>query len=105
MALRTIDCNVLPFQREFCLRVIEMRTHRLQRNLLPPAGVVAGGASLREAATVRILVAVRTLIEWNARVLRLSVRSIRVTLRALHLRVHASKRIPRLRVIELAHVH
>ncbi len=105
MALRAIDCNVLPFQREFRLRVIEMRAHRLQRNLLPSAGAVAGGASLREAATVRILVAIRTLIEWNARVLRLSIRSIRMTLRALHLRVHASKRIARLRVIELAHVH
>ena len=44
-------------------------------------------AALRESAVMRILVAVGTLIKWNADVLRLSVGSVGVALGALHLQV------------------
>ena len=46
-----------------------------------------GLAALREASVMRILVAVRTLVEGNAHVLRLAVRSVDVALRALNLRM------------------
>ncbi len=73
MALRAIDADVLAFQRELGLRVIEALAHRLQRNLLPSARAVAGLATLREAAVVRILVAIGTLVERDAGVLRLAI--------------------------------
>lgn len=47
-------------------------------------------AALRETAVMRILMAVGTLIERNAYVLRLSVGSIGVALGALHLQVQPS---------------
>lgn len=50
---------------------------------------------------VRILVAVRALIEWNANVLRFAVCSVDVAFGALHLRVQAGQRISCLRMIEL----
>ena len=48
--------------------------------------------------------AVGTLIEWNAYVLRLTVCAIGVALGALHLEVQPSQRVACLGVIELAHV-
>ena len=95
---------MLAFERKFCFGVVEALVHGLQRNLLPALGAVAGLAALREAAVMRILVAVRALVEWNADVLRLAVRSVGVALRALHLRMQPGQRIARLRVIELADV-
>ena len=53
---------------------------------------------------MRILMAVGTLIEWNAYVPRLSVWPVAVALGALHLQVQSRQRIARLGVIELAHV-
>lgn len=53
---------------------------------------------------MRILVAVRTLIEWNADILRLAVCSRGVALGALHLQVHSRQWIAGLGVIELAYV-
>ena len=50
---------------------------------------------------VRILVAIGALGERNADVLRLAVRTVRVALRALHLRMKAGQGIAGLRVIEL----
>lgn len=58
MALGTIDRSMLPFKRELRLGVIEMRAHCLQRDLLPTAGAVAGGTTLRETAVMRIFVAI-----------------------------------------------
>ncbi len=104
MTLRAIDTRMLAFQRILRLRVIEPPVHRLQRNFLPPAGVVARLAALRKAAMVRILVAVRALIERNAHILRLAVGAVGVALRALHLRVQSGQRIARFRVIELLNV-
>ena len=48
--------------------------------------------------------AVGTLVEWNANVLRLAVCPIGVALGALHLQVEPSQRVACLGVIELAHV-
>lgn len=104
MALSAVDTRVLSFQRKLRFRVIEALIHRLQGNLLPPAGVVTGLTSLRETAVVGILMAVGTLIEWNAYVLRLPVWPIGVALRALHLQVQARQRVACLGMIELAHV-
>lgn len=51
---------------------------------------------------MRVLVAVAALVKRNAEVLGLSVRTIRMALRALHLGMQPSQRITRLRVVELA---
>ena len=66
---------------------------------------MASLANLRESAAMRILVAIRTLIEYDAGVLRLPIRAIGVALCALHLRVHASQRITCFGMIELADAH
>lgn len=89
MALGTIDRSMLPFERELRLRVIEMRSHSLQRDLFPTACAVAGRTSLRKTAVMRIFVAIGTLVEWNSRILRLAIGATGMTLRALHLSVHS----------------
>lgn len=58
VALGAVHADMLPLQRELCFRVIEELVHRLQRNLLPTARVVAGLATLRKARLMRISVAV-----------------------------------------------
>ena len=87
VALSAVHTHMLPLQRKLRLGVIKALVDCLQRNLFPAAGVVTGLATLGEAAVMRILVAVGTLIEWNADVLRLSVGSVGVALGALHLQV------------------
>jgi len=52
---------------------------------------VAGLAALREAAVMRILVAVRALVERDANVLRLTIRTVNVALGALHLRMKSGQ--------------
>lgn len=104
VALGAIDFEVLAFERIFRFGVIEFLADALQRNLLPTGSGVAGGASLRETAVVRILVAVGAEIERDAHVPRLAIRPVRVTLLAFHLRVQSGQRIARLAVIELADV-
>ena len=81
--------------------MIKALVHTLQRNLLPTDSAVAGLARLREAAVVRILVAIDALFERNARILGLAVGSVGVALGALYLRMEAGKRITGLTVIEL----
>jgi len=102
VALRTINRRVFAFQRIFRLGVIEAFVHGLQRNLLPPRGAMTGRTSLRETPVVRILVAVGALVEGDTHVLRLTIGSVGMALRALHLSVQPSQRIPGLRVIELS---
>ena len=63
VALRAIHADVLSQQRKLRLRVVKVLVTLPERNLLPTARVVAGLATLREAAAVRILVAIRALIE------------------------------------------
>src|SRR3954469_7604824 len=65
---------------------------------------MAGLASLREAALVRIVMAIGAFAEWQSGETRLVVRPRRVTLGAGDLRVHSGQRITRLRVIKLADV-
>ena len=59
-------------------------------------------ATLRETSLVRILVAIGTLVEGDACISWLIVRSRRMALGALNLSVESGQRITRLRVIELA---
>lgn len=87
VALRAIYRRVLSFQRELRPGMIKALTHLLQGDFLPPGGVVTRLAALRETAMVRILVAIGTLRKRDTAVLRLTVRSARVALRTLHLRV------------------
>lgn len=89
VALRAIDRGMLSFQRKLCFGVIEALIHVLQRDFLPATGVVTRLTGLRETAVMRVLVAVGALVEWDADVLRLALRSVDVALRALHLRVQA----------------
>lgn len=105
MALEALNSRVLAFQWKLRLRMVEVLIQRLRGNLLPPACVVAGLAGLRcEASAVGIFVAVRALIEGNARILRLAVTPRRMALRALYLRVQSRQRITRLGMIELLDV-
>lgn len=104
MALAAIDGGVFSEQRKLGLGVVEALVDRLQVDLLPSGGVVAGLAALREAAMMRVLVAVGALVERYANILRLSVGPVGVALGALHLRVQTGQRVTGLGVIELAHV-
>ena len=70
--------------------MVEAFVYGLQGDLLPSAGVVTGLATLWEAAMVRIFVTIGTLIERDAHVLRLAIGTVRMTLRALHLRMQSS---------------
>src|SRR5579864_962122 len=101
VALFATDSRVFAFQRVLGFRVIEILAERLLRDSLPTRGTMARGTCLGEAAVVRVLVAIGTQVEWNARVPRLAIRSVRVALGALHLGVETGQRIARLRVIEL----
>jgi len=84
--------------------MVEFLADALKRDLLPSRGRVAGGASLREAAVMRILVAVGAQIKGNADVLRFAIGTVGVALGALHLRVKAGQRITCLAVIKLPDV-
>ena len=105
VALGAIDGGVLALERVLGLGVVEALVDGLQVDPLPSTGVVAGVATLREAAVVRILVAIGALAEWNANVLRLAIGTVGVTLAALHLRMQSGERITGFGVVELAHVH
>lgn len=104
MALGAFDAGVLALERELCLRVIEALVYRLKRNLFPTSRAVTGLAGLREAAVMRIPMAIRALIECDPDILRLAIGCVCVALRALHLRVKSSEGIPRSGVVELTDV-
>jgi len=87
VALGAIEGGVLALERVLGLGVVESLVDGLQADPLPSSGAVAGVATLREAAMVRILVAIGALAEWNACVLRLAIGTVGVALGALHLRV------------------
>lgn len=101
MALRAVDADVLAQQRKLRSGVIEVLVDALEGDLLPSTGSVTYLAALRETAAVRVLVAIRTLIEGNANVLRLSIGAVGMALRALHLCVQPGQGIAGLGVIEL----
>ena len=104
MALCAIDGSVLALKRELRLGVVEALVDGLEADLLPSGCAMAGLAGLREAAVMRVLVAIRAQAEGNAGVLWLAVGTVDVALGALHLSVQAGKGIAGLGVIELAHV-
>src|SRR5215470_10632247 len=58
VALSAFDGRVLSFQRILRLRVVELFADTLERDSLPSTGGVAGRAGLREAAAVRIFMAI-----------------------------------------------
>ena len=95
---------MLSQQRILGLGVIEALIYRTDRNLLPAARVMAGLACLREAALVRIAVAVRAFAEWEPDIARLVVRSRGMALCACDLRMKPGERIAGFPVIELADV-
>ena len=104
VALGAIDGGVLALERVLGLGVVESLVDGLQADPLPSAGIVAGVATLREAAVVRILVAIGALAEWNANVFRLAIGTVGVALGALHFRMQSGERITGFGVVELAHV-
>jgi len=104
VALGAIEGGVLALERVLGLGVVESLVDGLQANPLPSAGIVAGVATLREAAVVGILVAIGALAEWNANVFRLAIGTVGVALGALHLRMQSGERITGFGVVELAHV-
>ena len=104
VALGAIDSEVLALEGVLGLGVVESLVHGLQVDPLPSAGIVAGVATLRETAVVRILVTIGALAEWNANVFRLAIGTVGVTLGALHLRMQSGEGITGFGVVELAHV-
>src|ERR1700680_3723841 len=102
VTLRAINAGVLSLQRKLCLRVVEAFIHRVERNLLPSPGAMAGLAALRKTSMMRILMAIRTLVEWDSRVSRLGLRARRMTFRARNLSMQSRQRIARPRMVELA---
>ena len=79
------------------LRVIE----RLSKRCLFPSGcAVARLARLVELTFVRIAMTIRTVFEFDARILRLSIRARRMAAFALDVPMLAGERIARLRVVE-----
>jgi len=105
VALGAIDSSVLALERVLRLGVIKSLGDGLKVDPLPSAGIVAGVATLREAAVVGILVAIGALAEWNANVFRLAIGTVGVALGALHLRMQSGERITGLGMVELAHVN
>jgi len=104
VAERAIHRRMLALQRVLGLRVIEVPTHRSQRNSFPAFGAVAGLAALRETAVVRIGVTIRALGKRYPGVARLAVGARCVALFTLHLDVRSGQRIACLGVIKLANV-
>ena len=97
-----IDGRVFSKQRILGLGMIKTLAHRRQGNLLPATGRVAGFAGLREAAVVRIGVAIRALAERDPGIARFAVGARRVAFFALHLRVQSRQWIARFTVIEFS---
>ena len=104
VALRALHFSMLPQERVLGLRVIEALIDRGRRDPLPTTRVVAGLASLREAAFMRIAVAIGALAEGQSHEARLVVRSWRMTFLTGHLGVQSSQWIARLGVVKLADV-
>jgi hypothetical protein len=92
---------VFPLQRKLRLRVVKALTYRGEGDLLPARGAVARLATLSETSAVRILVAIGTLVEWNSRISRPIIRTRRMALGALNMRVDSGQGIAGLRVVEL----
>lgn len=105
VALQAVHGLVLTHQRIFRLGVIKLLIHTGDRNFLPTAGGVAGLATLREASSMRIAVAIGTQTERNPGIARLIVGARSMALFALHFRMQPGQRIPRLRVIEFPNSH
>ena len=89
VALGTVSRSVLALEGKFRLRMVEALVDGLKRNSLPAICAVAGLASLNEAATMWIFVAVRTLTERDSDISRLAVSTAGMTLGALDLSVQA----------------
>jgi hypothetical protein len=104
VALCTADGSMPSLQRELGLRMVEALVNGLERDLLPSHGAMATLAPLRKATVMRILVAVKTLVERNTAVLRFSIRRGDVALAALHLGMQSGQRVAGARMIELAYV-
>lgn len=90
VALDAADHGVFSHQWELGFRVIEFLAQTCSK-FLPSAGVVAGLASLRKGAVVRIAMAIRALAERNAGVTRFVVRTGRVALLASDLHMQAGQ--------------
>ena len=63
VALGAVHVDVLSLERKLCPGVVKALIHRAERNLLPARSAVAGLAPLGETSVVRILMAIRALIE------------------------------------------
>ncbi len=105
VTLSAIHGSVPALERILRLRVVKALIDVLERDLLPSGCAMARRASLREAAVVRIFVAVGAKVERNSDVLRFSLRTVGMALGALHLRVLPRQWIAGLAVIELADVN
>ena len=102
VALGAVHAEMLSFQRILRLRVVKALIHRGERNLLPARGAVAGLATLGETAMMRILVAIRALVEWDSCISRFVVRARAMALGAFNLVVQSGQGIACHGVIELS---
>ena len=102
MAGNTVDLLVFSEQRIAGFGVIKGLVERRWSNALPPAGVMTGLATLlREAALMRVAVAIRTFVERQPGVTGSIVGARRVALLTLDLHMQPGKRVACLGMIKL----
>lgn len=101
VTLNAVDGRVLAQQGIFCFRVVETLADRYRGDLLPPAGVMAGLATLRKTSTMWIGVTIGTQRKRDPGVTGFVVGSRRVAFQTGDLRMQTGERIARFRVIEL----
>lgn len=101
VTLHAIDRRMFSQQRILSLGVIETLVDRGERKFLPAARVVARLASLHEAATVRITMAIQASRERNSSISWFVVRPGRMAFLAGDGSVQSGKRIAGSGVVEL----
>jgi hypothetical protein len=104
VAGQAIDGLVLSQQGISGFGVVEFLVDVFQRNPFPPAGAVARLASLRKTSFVRIAMTVGALAKNKAYVTRLVVRTRRMALLTIDLRMQTGQRIFGFVVIKLVNV-
>src|SRR5208337_4102829 len=99
-----LHLGMFPKQRKLRLGVIKRAIHLGRCNPVPARRAMTGLTSLREAATMRIGMAVVAVAKWDSGVARLVVGPRSVTLQAGNLDVQTGKGITRERMVEVSNI-
>ncbi len=99
-----LDLGMFSKQRKLRLGMIKRAIHLGCCNPVPACGAMTGLTSLREAASMRIGMAVVAAAKWDSGVARLVVGPRSVTLQAGNLDVQTGKGITRERMVEVSNI-